>query len=73
MIWLKSFAFGVGGALLAFLIMFISLSLILNSGSSSAGVGIDVVAFARMTIVRLILASVFALAFIWEYRRAGGK
>jgi hypothetical protein len=69
MIWIKSFAVGVGSALLALPILFISFALMLKSRSPATAIGIDVVAFMRIAAVRLILASIFALAFIWEYRR----
>ena len=69
MIWLKSFGVGLLAVLVSIPIGFVVLGVILRAKTGLPNVGIDVVALSRNLVARLIILLVFALGFLWEFRR----
>jgi ethanolamine transporter EutH len=69
MIWFKSFGVGLLAVLVTIPIGFVLLGLILKAKSGLPSISIDVVSLSRNLVVRLVLLLVFALGFLWEYRR----
>ncbi|MGA2687604.1 MAG: hypothetical protein ABSE85_05995 [Candidatus Korobacteraceae bacterium] len=69
MIWVKSFGVGLLVVLVFIPTGFVILGLVLKAKSGLPSIGIDVVALSRNLLVRLAIMLVFALGFLWEYRR----
>lgn len=72
MIWFKSFMVGLLSVLLAMPVIFIVLGVILKAKSGLPSIAIDVVSYSHNIAVRLILVTVFVIAFFWEYLRLRG-
>lgn len=72
MIWLKSAGVGLLAVLVLIPIGSLALSIFLKVRSGH-NIGIDVVALSRSVVVRLLIVLVFALGFLWEYRRLRGR
>lgn len=68
MIWLKSFGVGLLAVLVSIPIGCVALGVILKVISGES-LGFDVVALSRNLYVRLVFLLIFALGFLWEYRR----
>jgi ethanolamine transporter EutH len=69
MIWFKSFGVGLLAVLVTIPVGFLLLGLILKAKSGHPTISIDIVSVSRIFVVRLVLVLVFALGFLWEYRR----
>jgi ethanolamine transporter EutH len=69
MVWLKSFGVGLIAVLIAIPVGFVVLGVILKARSGLPSISIDVVSLSRNLLVRVFVLLVFALGFLWEYRR----
>ncbi len=69
MIWFKSFGVGLLAALATIPIGLFLWGLFFQTKSGQPSVQIDIVSLSKGFVPRLFLLLVFALGFIWEYRR----
>ncbi len=69
MIWAKGFGVGFLAVLVSIPIGLLLLGLILKVQSGLPSISIDIIALSKRTLVQLTLALIFALGFLWEYRR----
>jgi len=72
-IYVKSLAAGIIAVVLATLLssLLIGLYLAYKSRQSEA-IGLDLISFAKTPLAWLIVAVIFMVGFVWEFRRAAG-